>query len=62
MSAPFSGTITVQGVRESMYGADFGSSASLTLTSMARVYLNYDGKYRASNSSHQGTLGLELKW
>lgn len=62
VSAPFSGTITVQGVRESMYGADFGSSASLTLTSMARVYLNYDGKYRASNSSHQGTLGLELKW
>ncbi len=62
VSAPFSGTITVQGIRESTYGTDFGSSASLTLTRAARIYLNYDGKYRASNSSHQGTLGLELKW
>ena len=29
---------------------------------MARLYLNYDGKFRAAMQSHQGTVGVELKW
>jgi uncharacterized protein with beta-barrel porin domain len=54
--------IGVQGIGESRYGADAGASASLMLTNTARVYLNYDGKFRSQLQSHQGTLGLELKW
>jgi outer membrane autotransporter protein len=55
-------SITVQGVGESRYGADAGASASLSLTSAARLYLNYDGKFRAALQSHQGTLGFEYSW
>ena len=31
-------------------------------TNTLRVYLNYDGKFRSQLQSHQGTLGLEVKW
>jgi uncharacterized protein with beta-barrel porin domain len=55
-------SITVQGIGESQYGADAGASASLNLTNTIRVYLNYDGKFRAAMQSHQGTAGVELKW
>jgi uncharacterized protein with beta-barrel porin domain len=55
-------SINVQGIGESRYGADAGASASLSLSNTARLYLNYDGKFRAAMQSHQGTLGLELKW
>jgi len=55
-------SITVQGVGESRYGADAGASASLSLSNTARLYLNYDGKFRAAMQSHQGTAGVELKW
>jgi uncharacterized protein with beta-barrel porin domain len=55
-------SVTFQGIGESRYGADAGASASLSLTNTARVYVNYDGKFRAAMQSHQGTVGLELKW
>jgi uncharacterized protein with beta-barrel porin domain len=55
-------SITVQGIGESRYGADAGASASLSLSNTARLYVNYDGKFRAAMQSHQGTLGIELKW
>jgi uncharacterized protein with beta-barrel porin domain len=55
-------SITVQGIGESRYGADAGGSASLSLSNTVRLYMNYDGKFRATNQSHQGTLGLELKF
>jgi uncharacterized protein with beta-barrel porin domain len=55
-------SITVQGIGESHYGVDAGASASLSLTNTARLYINYDGKYRAAAQSHQGTLGVEFKW
>src|SRR6202790_5400700 len=55
-------SITVQGIGESRYGADAGASASLSLNNTARLYLNYDAKFRAVLQSHQGTLGLELKF
>jgi len=55
-------SIAVQGISESRYGADAGASASLSLSSTARLYLNYDGKFRAALQSHQGTVGVELKW
>jgi uncharacterized protein with beta-barrel porin domain len=54
--------ITVQGVGESQYGVDAGASASLSLSNTARVYINYDAKLRAAMQSHQGTLGVEIKW
>jgi uncharacterized protein with beta-barrel porin domain len=54
--------ITLQGVGESRYGADAGASASLVLTRTARLYVNYDAKFRAAMQSHQGTFGVELKW
>jgi uncharacterized protein with beta-barrel porin domain len=54
--------ISVQGIGESRYGADAGASASLSLSNTARLYLNYDGKFRAALQSHQGTVGVELKW
>ena len=55
-------SITFQGIGESQYGADAGASASLILTNTARLYVNYDAKFRATMQSHQGTLGVELKW
>jgi uncharacterized protein with beta-barrel porin domain len=54
--------ITVQGIGESQYGADAGASASLSLSNTARLYVNYDGKFRAATQSHQGTVGVELRW
>jgi uncharacterized protein with beta-barrel porin domain len=55
-------SVTFQGIGESQYGADAGASASLSLTNTARVYVNYDAKLRAAMQSHQGTVGVELKW
>lgn len=55
-------SIITQGIGESRYGADAGASASLSLSNTARLYINYDGKYRAAMQSHQGTLGAEFKW
>ena len=55
-------SIAVQGIRESRYGADAGAYASLSLSDTTRLYLNYDGKFRAAIQSHQGTVGVELKW
>jgi uncharacterized protein with beta-barrel porin domain len=55
-------SIAVQGIGESQYGADAGASASYSLSNAARVYVNYDGKFRAATQSHQGTLGVEFKW
>jgi uncharacterized protein with beta-barrel porin domain len=55
-------SITVQGIGESQYGADAGASASLSLSNTARLYLNYDGKFRAYSQSHQGMLGVEFKF
>jgi len=55
-------SIAVHGISESRYGADAGASASLNLSNTARLYLNYDGKFRAAMQSHQGTVGVELKW
>ncbi|MBR0796689.1 autotransporter outer membrane beta-barrel domain-containing protein [Bradyrhizobium jicamae] len=54
--------LTLQGIGESQYGADAGAAASLSLTSTARIYLNYDAKFRAAMQSHQGTIGFEYKW
>ena len=55
-------SVIVQGIGESRYGADAGASASLSLSNTARLYINYDGKFRAAMQSHQGTLGVEFKW
>ena len=55
-------SITFQGIGESQYGADTGASASLSLTNTARLYVNYDAKFRAAMQMHQGTVGVELKW
>ena len=55
-------SITLQGIGESRYGADVGAAASLSLTDRSRLYVNYDGKFRAAMQSHQGTLGVEYKW
>ncbi|NPU14821.1 autotransporter outer membrane beta-barrel domain-containing protein [Bradyrhizobium sp. 83002] len=55
-------SITLQGLGEGRYGADAGAALSLSLSSTARLYLNYDAKLRSALQSHQGTLGVELKW
>ena len=55
-------SITVQGIGESRYGADAGAALSLSLTDTVRLYANYDGKFRPATQSHQGTLGVEVKW
>ena len=55
-------SIAVQGIGESHYGADAGASASLSLTNTARLYINYDARFRAALQSHQGTVGFEYKW
>lgn len=62
LSLPGAQTINGQGIQESMYGADAGASVSYILSNTARLYANYDGKFRDGFTSHQGTLGVELKW
>jgi hypothetical protein len=32
------------------------------VTNTARLYINYDAKFRAAMQSHQGTVGVEFKW
>ena len=54
--------ITVQGIRESRNGADAGAAASYIYSNAVRFYANYDGRFRDGYESHQGTLGVELKW
>lgn len=54
--------IIVPGIGESRYGMDAGTSASLSLTNTARLYVNYDGKFRNELTSHQGTIGFEYRW
>jgi uncharacterized protein with beta-barrel porin domain len=54
--------INVQGIRESRNGADAGAAASWIFSNTARLYANYDGRFRDGYQSHQGTLGVELKW
>lgn len=55
-------SILVQGIGESRYGADTGAALSVTLTNAVRLYLDYDGKFRAAYQSHQATMGVEVKW
>jgi outer membrane autotransporter protein len=55
-------TVTVQGIVESRTGADAGAGLSFGLSQAARIYANYDGKFRSNFVSHQGTVGLEVKW
>lgn len=55
-------SVTVTGIGESQYGADAGVAASLSLTNKVRVYGHYDGKFRQNFTSHQGVVGLEVKW
>lgn len=55
-------SIVVAGIGESRYGTDAGASASLSLTNTARLYVNYDGKFRNELTSHQGTVGFEYRW
>ncbi len=54
--------INVAGVRESRNGADAGAAASWIYSNTVRFYANYDGKFRDGFESHQGTVGVELKW
>ncbi|CAN5380664.1 autotransporter outer membrane beta-barrel domain-containing protein [soil metagenome] len=54
--------INVAGVRESRTGADAGAAASWIYSNTVRFYTSYDGKFRDGFESHQGTLGVELKW
>ena len=62
VSIPGFQSISVQGLGESRYGADAGAAASLSLANNFRLYAHYDGKFRALHQSHQGTVGLEVKW
>ena len=55
-------SVAIQGIRESMYGADAGAGLSWIISRTARLYVNYDGRFRDGFTSHQGTLGLEVKW
>jgi len=55
-------SIAIQGVVESQYGADAGAGLSYGLSQALRVYANYDGKFRQNFVSHQGTVGLEVRW
>ncbi len=55
-------SVAIQGIRESMYGVDAGAGLSWIISRTARLYANYDGRFRDGFTSHQGTLGLEVKW
>jgi uncharacterized protein with beta-barrel porin domain len=52
----------IQGIKEAPFGFDAGATASMKLSSVARVYALYDGRLRNGYESHTGTIGLELKW
>jgi uncharacterized protein with beta-barrel porin domain len=55
-------SIHVTGIGESQYGADAGAAASYNLTTTARLYFHYDGKFRSNLTSHQGTVGVEVNF
>jgi len=55
-------SIAVTGIGEGRYGADAGAAASLSFSNTARLYFNYDAKFRSYLTSHQGTLGLEVRF
>ena len=55
-------SITFQGIGESQYGMDAGASASLSLTNTARLYANYDAKFRNCDAVAPGHGGVELRW
>ena len=55
-------SLLVQGIGESQYGADAGAALSVSLSNAVRLYLDYDGKFRAAYQSHQATMGVEVKW
>jgi uncharacterized protein with beta-barrel porin domain len=52
----------VQGVAESPLGFDAGAAASWRVSSAARFYALYDGRYRGNFIAHVGTIGLEWRW
>jgi uncharacterized protein with beta-barrel porin domain len=52
----------VQGVAESPLGFDAGAAASWRVSSAARFYALYDGRFRGNFIAHVGTIGLELRW
>lgn len=54
--------VTVAGIIESRLGADAGAGLSVGVTQNVRLYGNYDGKYRQNFVSHQGTIGVEVRW
>jgi len=62
VSIPGFQSVSVQGIGESRYGADAGAAASLSLTNRLRLYARYDGRFREAFVSHQGTMGLEVRW
>ena len=62
VSIPGFQAVSVQGIGESRYGVDAGAAASLGLSNNFRLYAHYDGKFREQYQSHQGTVGLEVKW
>jgi len=62
VSIPGFQPVSVQGIGESRYGADAGAAASFGLSNNFRLYAHYDAKFRAQYQSHQGTVGLEVKW
>jgi len=55
-------SLTVQGVSESQYGVNAGTTLSVNFTQMVRAYLAYDGKFRDGFTSHTGTAGLDVSW
>jgi uncharacterized protein with beta-barrel porin domain len=55
-------SISVAGIGESRYGVDAGASGYLSISNTARLYLNYDAKFRSNLTSHQGTLGFEIRF
>jgi outer membrane autotransporter protein len=61
-SNPFFAPQTVQGVFESRNGFDTGVMASYRFARNARVYAGYDGRFRDGYQSHNGTLGVEVRW
>jgi uncharacterized protein with beta-barrel porin domain len=54
--------LLVGGVKESHYGTDAGATLSAKVTDMMRLYIVYDGRYRANFISHTGTIGAEFRF
>ena len=53
---------TIQPPTEARLGYEMGATASLRISSMARLYATYEARLRGGFESQSGSVGIEFRW